>query len=454
MSAHDGFWLLVCGLAVGLGIPLSALVGKGLRQKLAARKLLHILAVGACALAMWKLDNTLWLWIAVAAVYPALVWLVGWKGFWQEDQRPAWGILWFAPAMLLAWLISGRDKETTALSMAILACSDAVAAWVGAGINRGAYRLTADKKTLPGSLGFLVSAALLLLILKPEMDYSHIWWAALICTFLEAMGASGRDNLWVPLGAALVLSNPLPEQLNLHLLLLGAGCYLAFRVRFLTASGAVAAWLMAAGIVWLAGPIWLLPPVLFLLSGSLLGRLPGRAGRDRKSGKARDHIQVWSNGGLALACLFCMDWTGRENALYLFLVSLSVASADTWSSELGARFGGVPYDILRWKPLPTGLSGGVSLTGTLAALPGALLPVCIFPQALHLAAAGFVGMLVDSLLGAGLQARYCDASGNLHENNGPGRVLAHGYRWIDNDRVNLLSNLITLLLVLCWLGIQ
>jgi len=130
LSAHDGFWLLVCGVSVALGIPVSALLGRFTGQKLAARKVLHILAVGACALAMWKLESTWLLWAAVAAVYPALVWLVGWKGFWEEDNRPAWGILWFPPAMLLAWFLSGQDREITALSMGILAFSDAIAAWV------------------------------------------------------------------------------------------------------------------------------------------------------------------------------------------------------------------------------------------------------------------------------------------------------------------------------------
>ncbi len=441
---------MVCAVSVAMGIPLSALLGRLHSSQLAARKVLHLLAVGACALAMWKLETTWFLWVAVALVYPVLVWLVGWKGFWEEDNRPAWGILWFPPAMLLAWLLCGKDREITALSMGILAFSDAIAAWVGAGLNRGVYYLSSDKKSLPGSLGFLASAASLIWIFKPELGVEHIAWAAMVCTLLEAMGAKGRDNLWIPVGAALALVHPLPDYLSLELCLLALGCALAFRIGFLTASGAVAAWLMAAGIVWLAGPVWLWPPVLFLVSGSLLGKLPGRGGEDRKSGKPRDHIQVWSNGGLALACLLAMDVIGKEMALKLFLVSLSVASADTWSSELGARFGGTPYDILRWRPMRRGVSGGVSLLGTLAAFPGALLPLVLFTETYHLAAAGFLGMLIDSILGSSLQARYCDAEGNLSETESPGLVLAGGYRWMDNDRVNLLSNLLTLIFASVW----
>jgi len=292
----------------------------------------------------------------------------------------------------------------------------------------------------------------LLWLFKPTLGLEHILWAALVCTLLEAMGAAGRDNLWIPVGAALALVHPLPDQLSFELALLALGCLLAFRSRFLTASGAVAAWLMAAGIVWLAGPVWLWPPLLFLLSGSLLGKLPGRGGQDRKSGKPRDHIQVWSNGGLALACLLGMDTIGREMALQLFLVSISVASADTWSSELGARFGGKPYDIIRWKPMRPGVSGGVSILGTLAAVPGAILPLITFPESWSLAAVGFLGMLIDSILGSSLQARFLDAEGEMHENEAPGLVLSGGFRWMDNDRVNWLSNLIALLILFYCLG--
>jgi uncharacterized membrane protein len=61
------------------------------------------------------------------------------------------------------------------------------------------------------------------------------------------------------------------------------------------------------------------------------------------------------------------------------------------------------------------------------------------------AAAGVVGMLVDSLLGATLQARFaCPICGRAAER--PGRCheplrLIHGIRWFDNDAVNLAGTL-------------
>ena len=56
------------------------------------------------------------------------------------------------------------------------------------------------------------------------------------------------------------------------------------------------------------------------------------------------------------------------------------------------------------------------------------------------------GLLVDSLLGATVQARYrCPACGEEGEVEactcGEGRQLAGGWRWITNDAVNVLGTL-------------
>ena len=65
---------------------------------------------------------------------------------------------------------------------------------------------------------------------------------------------------------------------------------------------------------------------------------------------------------------------------------------------------------------------------------------------LAFAAAGFLGMLLDSLLGATLQARYSnEETGNFTDI--PTNILHSGYRWMSNDAVNLLSNVLIVLAV-------
>ncbi|MEW6062474.1 MAG: DUF92 domain-containing protein, partial [Bacteroidota bacterium] len=56
-------------------------------------------------------------------------------------------------------------------------------------------------------------------------------------------------------------------------------------------------------------------------------------------------------------------------------------------------------------------------------------------------AAGVIGSLIDSLLGATVQAQYRSEVGTIVERivyHGKPTVLVRGFRWIDNDIVNWL----------------
>ena len=110
-------------------------------------------------------------------------------------------------------------------------------------------------------------------------------------------------------------------------------------------------------------------------------------------------------------------------------------------------------DICSFHEVGVGLSGGVSGAGSAAAALGAILigVLCLlFPgadgkTALLVTALGFLGCLFDSVLGSRIQVKYrCPACGALTEREShcgvPGMV-ERGWRWVNNDTVNLLSNL-------------
>jgi uncharacterized protein (TIGR00297 family) len=113
----------------------------------------------------------------------------------------------------------------------------------------------------------------------------------------------------------------------------------------------------------------------------------------------------------------------------LALAALAEAAADTASSEIGMAFPGKTILITTLKPVPPGTDGGISLVGTVAAVFGAaaVALVAVISRmvpasgALPIIAAGFLGTLVDSLLGAVFERR-----GQL-----------------DNDLVNLFSTAAT-----------
>ena len=173
----------------------------------------------------------------------------------------------------------------------------------------------------------------------------------------------------------------------------------------------------------------------------------------------RDAGQVWANGGAAVALTLAFallaprwPWYKTRYLLMLFLAALSAVNADTWATEIGSLSRRPPRLLTNWKPVPAGTSGAISLPGTLAALAGALfIPLCSLglwhldpAEFLSVAWAGFLGSLLDSLLGAGLQAQYRDpVTGALTERTRIEQrktVRVRGLPWVNNDVVNFLAS--------------
>ena len=65
-----------------------------------------------------------------------------------------------------------------------------------------------------------------------------------------------------------------------------------------------------------------------------------------------------------------------------------------------------------------------------------------------IALAGVAGMLLDSVMGSRLQARFENAEGEVFEHKVDQTTLKGGIAWMDNDAVNLLSCLISAILAI------
>ena len=230
-------------------------------------------------------------------------------------------------------------------------------------------------------------------------------------------------------------------------------CYYTVRRKSLTLGGALTASFVGLWVLWFAGARWLIPLFFFFITGTLLGHLSKNKSQttDAKHGKARDALQVLCNGGIYAVLATFAQGAAREMMLSLMLVSMAICTADTWASEIGIYFRWKTYDVLRFRKTPVGLSGGVSVPGTLggllgalamAALGNALLPDFLKPDLLlFITISGFVGMLLDSIMGASLQARYRNVqTETLSDSTDKNTVLQSGWRWMTNDAVNFWSN--------------
>jgi uncharacterized protein (TIGR00297 family) len=172
---------------------------------------------------------------------------------------------------------------------------------------------------------------------------------------------------------------------------------------------------------------------------------------DTDKRKARDARQVFANGGIAAACAVGFALTRSPVLAAAFAGALAAAAADTWGTELGTLARSLPRSIVSFRTIARGLSGGVTLWGTLAEVGGAL-AIGIVAWAAGIAPwwivapAGFAGALADSFAGATLQAlRYCSRCERFCEIDphvcGSATSLVRGWRAVDNDAVNALTTI-------------
>ena len=220
---------------------------------------------------------------------------------------------------------------------------------------------------------------------------------------------------------------------------------LALKRGFLTVRGTVSA-IAVGAVVAVAHTGLFLLMALFFLSSSLLTRV--RAEWKRAMGlkdvAGRSLKQVIGVGTPIAIYAALYTLTGDSRFLGAATVAVAVATADTWASEVGVAYGGRPRHVLApWRKLEPGVSGGVTLVGSAASLVGAL--VIAFLASLlgtggpvwKVAALGYLGEVLDSVLGATLQVKYvCD--GKLAETPAAG-CRRRGY--LSNETVNLVSGL-------------
>jgi uncharacterized protein (TIGR00297 family) len=186
---------------------------------------------------------------------------------------------------------------------------------------------------------------------------------------------------------------------------------LAYALGMVSRGGALGGLVVGTTIYYCLGPQGFAVLALFVVGGSLLTRLG--YGRKRRAGTAeagegrRRARNVLANAGVALACALLASLTSFDAFAAAFVASLGAAFADTAESEIGQLYGRAPRIITTWRRVTPGTDGAISLPGTLAGIAAASLTAALGyalglleGSALIVALAGFLGTVVDSLVGA------------------------------------------------------
>jgi uncharacterized protein (TIGR00297 family) len=237
----------------------------------------------------------------------------------------------------------------------------------------------------------------------------------------------------------------------------------ARRMRALSITGAIAAFVVGTA-AFAAGWSWAAILIAYFAAATALSKFheeekAKRTGSIVDKGDERDATQVFANGGIFAVAAIAELITHSPAWYAIGIGALAASAADTWATELGTLAGGEPVSILSGRRVPAGTSGGITVTGSLAGVAGALFvaagtalaqwPVTFTAAALG----GIAGALSDSLLGATLQSRrWCDACEKpterlVHDCGNHTRRIG-GVGGMDNDAVNAVCSAVGALVAL------
>lgn len=388
----------------------------------------------------------------------------------HDTERVSYGTTYHPLAFLLLVLAFWDDApHILSIAILVLAIPDALAAIAGRSVSAPhVFAFSNDRKTIEGSATMFAATAASVGIFLTTIDnvtpYPPVIIAlvtATVVTAWELICTRGLDNLSVPLSTAFMLDLFLrpaphhdPDRMITALFLAAVIGIVSFRFRFLSPNGSIATFLLAVLIYGTGGWMWTIPILTFFIASSLLSKY----GKSRKKKletvfdktDKRDAGQVAANGGIAgLIIILYYLYPDQGTLYYCYIASIAAVTADTWGTEIGTLMKGRPRSIITLKPVDVGTSGGISVLGIIGGTAGAVLVVSttlVFPDVqaepallTAMVISGVAGSLVDSLLGATMQAQYRTVTGKLTERtvvDGIPTVLVRGFRWVTNDVVN------------------
>ncbi|MFP4692047.1 MAG: DUF92 domain-containing protein [Bacteroidales bacterium] len=367
----------------------------------------------------------------------------------HKTRNHSLGTLFYPLGVLIAFvLLYQMPIEYFRASLLVLAVSDTMANLFGR-IRFGniGFQPLREDKSLYGIVAFAVSTLIIFYVLLPDAAVWHyLILATLLAIVFEIFSWRGSDNLSIPVGSALffiVMDRHESDLVFLILLVLvaGMGAFLLNRFRLLEKQASALVFFMAVYFTGALGFSWVILIVSFFVTSVLFTIVRARKSRNPSALHGRNTWQVLANSVWAI--WFSAAWliTGNEILVLLYVSVVAAVTADTWASEIGPLFHRRCFSLYHRRMKPSGINGGVSMAGSLAALAGAVFiagmaywlfaPVIDSSLVILLALSGFLASFADSLLGAFVEDNLERWIGSFDNVNG---LTA-------NDLINVLGSL-------------
>ena len=299
------------------------------------------------------------------------------------------GIVLYPAAVLALILIFNWHIEIAAAAWVILAFGDGFATLLGKALPLARLPWNRDKSA-GGTIAFLLfggAAAFAVARIFGGPAPLALAVAVVAAAIAESLPLRLNDNVVVPATAAGMLAifaleplvswsviPPIPwpwVALNTILAIVG------YLIRSVDLSGLVVGWFLGCVVIVGGGPAMYVALLTFFIIGTACTKLGyGRksaAGLAQEKGGRRGAGHAIANVGVAALCALAC-WRGLGLVpLFMGITALATAAADTTGSEIGKLLGKRAFHPLRFKGVPPGTEGAVSLPGTLAGIAAAFL---------------------------------------------------------------------------------
>lgn len=495
----ESFWFIVIGYIAFFGYSFLIMnIGLIIERKthcdkMICRKLTHIVSAGVWVInyiffkcsVHWVIANGIGAVALGIATFGNSMFGISLEAYGREDTKKSYGLFYFGAATfvvaLIAFLVYSFLSEELGLKLFYasgiayycLALGDGFAPVFAKIFGKRNIELT-EGRTLIGSLtvfliSFLATYAFVG-ICGIEMDSLFIISVASLSCVAEFYGKKGLDNILIDLSVFgylvlyhLQLLSPL---FIITVAVLPILTVLVFVSKGLSFSGGVAAVILLLLIAFYSAGS--LMPILFVtlmfgiatVVSVVSKRIRERRCEVEQTNHARTGRQVLAVGVTAVVGLILYYYTEQVVFCVLYYVCIAEQLADSMSSDIGCLTNGKTVDILTLKPVERGLSGGISLLGTvLGLLSGfAMLSIPFVAKTANMSLlcyieaslVAFVGTLIDSAMGSRFQALYsCKACGVKTESEyhcNTKAELIKGYSAIKNVTVNFITSVCTFLL--------
>ena len=390
----------------------------------------------------------------------------------SSDGDNAPGTVYYAVAMsIMATLTIFVPEMMLPFGIGVFCTSlgDGFAGFVGQSITTKINKKIYGNKTIFGTLANFTFCLASILALKYSFSIElSILSCVIISIFaaeLELFVGRGLDNIAVTLGASFlsffIINYSRAMDYIIPILLTPLMIAFAYKKKALTKGGIIAAIAVDIIISISLGNAGFCILLAFFVLGIISDKIKNHSKKTeqnkKKASECRSYKQVLANSIVATAMALLFVITSKSVFVIAFTSAFAEALADTFASGFGV-FSRKTYDIVRFKPCKKGLSGGVSLLGTLFSLVGAVI-IALLSYFLGIISAfdilivvlcGFFGCVVDSILGSTIQVKYkCQECGEIIEKKEHCNLKTKkhsGISFVDNNVVNLFGTVFSVIL--------